>query len=73
MQSIQQHLFIRTLNHQTRKGLLLTAEQPGSLGDDGRFPEQRKQTGSTSEVLLHCTCRCEWYCQQHSHMLELLT
>lgn len=35
MQSIQQHLFIPTLNHQIKKGLLLILEQPGNLEDDG--------------------------------------
>lgn len=56
MQSTQQRLFIPTLNHLIKKGLLLTLEQPGSLEDDGHeLPEQQKQMVSTSEVLRLCT------------------
>lgn len=35
MQSIQQRLFIPTLNHQIKKGLLRILEQRGNLEDDG--------------------------------------
>ena len=63
MPSTQQRLFIPTLSHQTKKGLLLIPEQLGNLEDDGYEPlQQRTHIGLHTEILsAFVLCGCGWY------------
>lgn len=72
MPSTQQRLFIPTLSHQIKKGLLLILEQHGNLEDDGYESLAAKANWSPHlKPSAFVLCRCDWYSPaEHNPMLE---